>query len=476
MAIGMQDNPLTSDEPARVAEQLLYTEFLTDTNQPGLWNRDGILYMWDQLGSRWQMVSEEEIRQELWRLLKDAMVQEERGEIIHLKRYKPTRQKLGDVLDAMNAFCQLRLPKVPGWLNGKNIEGWDPDYVVAFDDKLVSVRGGTISTASRDENWFDPVTLPVPYRPDAACDRWLQCLDEWSSGDKVWKELLQRMMGYCLLPHTRHAKWFLLHGKVRAGKGTITKVIERLLGLHSYFGTTLFNLSNSHGLEGLQAARVLCVNEVSELDNREGEKCVQVLKSVVGQDRIDINPKMKAMIRNVRIEAVPIMVANEIPKLPNKGQGLSSKMIVLPFDISFAGKEDDHLIDKLEKEMEGIAAWALEGARKVEAETDPKGRFVMPERAEDSMRLYLHTNNPFDSFLSARFQQAPKGFVATKLIWDEWRDWLAVNKIKGVHVARNQIAVKIEQESSWPVRRYRPSGGTRGLAGMVLRKFKDDEA
>tara|TARA_Y100001951_G_C11130457_1_gene177951 strand:- start:59 stop:517 length:459 start_codon:yes stop_codon:yes gene_type:complete len=147
-------------------------------------------------------------------------------------------------------------------------------------------------------------------------------------------------------------------------------------------------------------------------------------------------------------------------------------MLVLPFDVTFEGREDFDLIDTLNKELPGIAAWAIQGAHRLENEPDPRLRFPMPERAEDSVKLYHIQNNPYDHFLEERFIRNPKGFVATEMVWQQWIDWLEVNGVRGVHVPRNQIALQIESQSSWNVSRHRPSADSkRGLRGMSLRRI-----
>jgi len=244
-----------------------------------------------------------------------------------------------------------------------------------------------------------------------------------------------------------------------------------LLGRDAFMNSSLDDLSNDFGLDGLEHSRVLCISEVSELDGREGEKATRVLKNIIGQDPVTVNVKYKRQMRNVVVNAAPIVQANEIPTLPNKGRGLSSKMLVLPFDVSFEGKEDAYLIDTLIGELEGIAAWCVEGAIKLENDDD---RFPLPSRASDTIQMYHLQNNPFDYFLEERFIRKEGGFVATDLLWMQWKDWLKSNSIKNLHVARNQLSIKIETQSSWTVHRYRPHGGKRGLKGLSLRKSFED--
>ena len=278
-------------------------------------------------------------------------------------------------------------------------------------------------------------------------------------------------MGYCLMNHRRHAKWLLMYGKVRSGKGTISRVLQKLLGRDAFMNSSLDDLSNDFGLDGLEHSRVLCIGEVSELGGREGERATRVLKNIVGQDPLTVNIKFQRQKRNIVVNAAPIVQANEIPQLPNKGRGLSSKMLVLPFDISFEGKEDPYLIDTLSGELKGIAAWAVEGAVKLENSRD---KFSCPTRAKDTMQMYHLQNNPFDYFLEERFIKSEGGFVATDLLWIQWNDWLKKNEVKKLHIPRNQLSIKIETQSSWVISRYRVHGGKRGLKGLSLRKSFED--
>ena len=113
-------------------------------------------------------------------------------------------------------------------------------------------------------------------------------------------------------------------------------------------------------------------------------------------------------------------------------------MLVLPFDVSFEGKEDVYLINTLMGELEGIAAWAVEGAIKLENDGN---RFPKPSRSEDTVKMYHLQNNPFDYFLEERFIRNADGFVATDLLWMQWKEWLKSNSIKNLHVARNQLSI-----------------------------------
>jgi phage/plasmid-associated DNA primase len=189
-----------------------------------------------------------------------------------------------------------------------------------------------------------------------------------------------------------------------------------------------------------------------------------------------VNVKHQRQQRNVLVNAAPMLQSNEIPVLPNKGRGLSGKMLVLPFEVSFEGREDLNLEDRLEEELQGIAMWAAWGARRLLSSELDK-RWPIPTAAQDAVRLYHLQNNPFDAFLGARFVQRKDGFVANEILKDQWEDWLESNKIR-LHVPANMLFVKMCQESSWGLRQTRlaeSQGHHRGLVGLTLRRNQEDE-
>ena len=465
MTVGTQDAPLTSVEPMKVADSLLRGVFRTPSGKQGLWAFRGDFYQW--YGDCWERREHEWVEDLCWKELEDAHYQDMGADgLPRIRRLAPNKQKIDNIIRGLAARVRIPHSNIPLWLKDPSK---DAGSVIAFQDLLVDAKTGEIT--ERTEDWFDPVVLPINYNPGAECPRWMQCLKEWGNDDPEWSMLLMRWMGYCLMNHRRHARWLLMYGKVRSGKGTIGKVLQTLLGRDAFMNSSLDDLSNDFGLDGLEHSRVLCISEVSELDGREGEKATRVLKNIIGQDPVTVNVKYKRQMRNMIINAAPIVQANEIPTLPNKGRGLSSKMLVLPFDVSFEGKEDPYLIDKLLSELEGIAAWATQGAIDLEAEDD---RFPLPSRAGDAVQMYHLQNNPFDYFLEERFIRRETGFVATDLLWLQWKDWLKTNSIRNLHVARNQLSIKIETQSSWVLRRHRPHGGKRGLKGLSLRKSFED--
>lgn len=474
--VGSVEKPLIAGDAMEAARGFVKAQFTSTHGLQGIYLVKDEYWVWTK--GKWVVTDKQWVVDLCWHYLDKLHVSKGRED---MEPYKPSNEKVGNVMRALDSLIRFKFEKTPTWLGGDSPV--DVNSTIAFEDVLIdikaSVEQGMIVSHPRDEHWFDTVVVPVVWNPTATAPRWEQALHEWSGSDPLWEALLQRWFGYVLMSTRKYAKWLLLYGKIRGGKGSIARVMRALLGETGFFGTTLDNMSGEFGLDGVQNARVMDVSEVNELDAKSGEKAARIIKNMVGQDSIPINIKNIRQIRNVIVAAAPMVEANEIPKLPNKGRGLSGKMLVLPFDHSFEGKEDFHLDEKLLAELQGIARWAVEGAIKLEMEAEPQKKWVMPARSQDAIKMYHLANNPFDSFLENRFIKNQNGFVSTEVVWQQWLKWLETNQVK-VSIPRDQITRRILAESSWNVRRSRPAqGGPRGLAGMSLKpeylKEEDDE-
>ena len=465
MSNATQPAVLASQEPMQVARYLLNTRFSTPNSRNGLWFWRGNFYEW--YGERWQQRDREWVESAIWMSLENTTFSQPTNTGTRQVRYAPNIPKVQGVMRALQAVQTLPHEKAPVWLTAPQTK--TTRTLVSFSDTILDAKTG--DRFSRDETFFDPSVLPCNFEPGAKCPTWHKCLEEWSGGDAEWSRLLQRMFGYCLLPHRDYAKWFLMYGKIRGGKGTIMTILKALLG-EGYMGTCLEDIAGQFGLWGIEQARVMAINEVSEISNREGEAACRVLKSIVGKDPISINRKFEQPLRNVVVDAVPIMQSNEIPRLPNKGLGLSGKMVLLPFTVSFAGRENYRLAEQLLNELPGIAYWAWQGARAVEEESDPKQKFPMPERSLALIDEYHTVNNPIDEFLGACFEAKEGSFVASEALYSKWEDWSRGLRVPPL--SKNQLIYRVVEGSTWDIARARiGTKRTRGLRGLALRPQTD---
>lgn len=470
------NNPLSTLKPCKsleyfpVAMALLQSQWLTPAKRQGLVVHDGNLYEWH--GNSWVPRTFDDLTCKVRLLLAKSIwikVSIVQGQPMETEeRVYPSNNMVKEVADALWDICRSQFRSIPCWLDGGRDKPL-PSRCIAFDDVIVDIAGSTLDnivTLPRDETWFDAGHIAASFDPNAPAERFEQCLREWGGDDPEWTELLLRELGYNLMAHRDYQRWFLHYGKIRGGKGTISHILRTLMGVKWMAGDPE-TITNTHGLQGYERARNVTFGELYDMDKGAGAKAGSLIKKIVGRSEVTINPKNKAQELNKIIDAVVTVESNEVPKLPNKGQGLSGKMIVVPFDHSFVGKEEYGLADRLvREELPGIAAMLVKAAIRLEREEDPKKKFVMPERAVEVLERYELLNNGADHFLRWGFVRKDTGWVSHKLIKARYMEWVKKAKIKAM--PDTKIIQWLIDESTWNLNRHRTSD-QRGLKGLSLR-------
>lgn len=320
--------------------------------------------------------------------------------------------------------------QMPFWVGGAQPFA-DVDDVIAFNNGLFDLQTGTITRHS--PKWCSTVCLPFDYDPLADCPRWLAFLDEVFEGDAHRADLLGEWMGYCMTWDISQQKALLMYGPPRSGKGTTLGVIERLVGDH-FTGYSLDRLVSSFGLSDLRNKLVAGVGELELNGNKEKTRIVERFKSITGGDRVSVEEKYNPLAASERIYARFVIATNSMPNLKDASGAMLSRLLVLPFQRSFLGKEDTALIDKLTEELPGIANWAMTGLKRLRA----AGQFTTSKISTEAQREFGIVSAPVREFVLARLVVAPTlnpgwlppanthedaTFLPTEGIYTEYKDW-----------------------------------------------------
>lgn len=461
-----------SVEPLKLAEQFIKDQFPTPGGGKGLWTyQDGVLE-WSK--GRWAKRDLPWLHTAVAQWLKDASVTKRDSEGKEFfQRVAPTVKMVEEVAKAVLWMAQGGWKELPTW---KDTQGAPPLGVcVGFQDKVVGLGGEVLE---RGENWVDTVVLPCDWDEGAKCPVWERCLEQWSEGDPLWVELLERWLGYTLVSDRGLGRWMLMKGKIRGGKGTIARLMKHLLGAEHVFWATTRQLRGSFGLDGIQNARSVVIPEVKEMSRGEGEELAQIIKMIVGLDGVTVDIKFQPSLKGLVPKTTVTVMANEIPLLPDKGEGVSGKMLVLPFTQSFKGREVFDLDEQLKGEAAGISLRLIRAAQRLYGEKDPGKKWPVPAQAGEMYKEYVVTNNVYRGFLEARFIEQRDGFVPGWLIKNLWWDYLKVNRLSRARlVPENHLLRTLEQESGWfgVVRGRKPGTGERGLKGIGVRAEYQDE-
>jgi putative DNA primase/helicase len=236
------------------------------------------------------------------------------------------------------------------------------------DRWLLNVEDGTLNLHTgelrphRREDLISKLA-PVHFDPAARCPRWDRFLAEIFAPHPDIVPFIQRAVGYSLTGDTREECLFLLHGPGgRNGKGTLLKTFAIALG--DYAGTADFSAfvqrRDDAGPRD-DIANMRGKHFVSAQESREGAPLAEsLLKWLTGGDLV----RARRLYEN-SFEFDPSwkiwLSTNHKPVIHGTDAAIWSRIKLVPFAVSFLGREDKTLKTALLGELPGILNWAIEG-------------------------------------------------------------------------------------------------------------------
>ncbi len=211
-------------------------------------------------------------------------------------------------------------------------------------------------------------------------------------------DLLQEVIGSVLIGlMAKFEKVVLLKGPGRSGKGTVMKIIESMLPEEVRSAVTPFRWDSEYYLANLAGKRV---NVVGELPDDEPIPA-SYFKTVTGRDTLTgRHPGGRPF--NFKNEAAHIFNTNHFVYTKDHTEAFYTRWILLEFRNSRIGREDEQVTDLakqiIEKELSAVMAWALQGAKRLQA----RGYFPTTKVQTKLMTQWRHRTNTLLEFLLDR--------------------------------------------------------------------------
>lgn len=326
-------------------------------------------YRWS--GTNWRESSATSVRSWLYEQTKAAVCLNAKGDPVP---WAPDRAKISNLLDAM-AMVTVYRP-----------DDEEPCRVIACRNGVLDLDKRNLS--EHHPRLFNMYSLPFDYDPAAECPTWKNFLDEVLPDDTEAQEFLQEWFGYVISGRTDLQKMASLVGPKRCGKGTIARVLIKLLGQEVTASPTLGQMSSNFGEEDL-LGKSLAIMSDARWDEPRVSSAVAALLAIVGEDSRTVARKNRTSWDG-KLDARFMVMSNESPKFADASGALAGRMIHIQFHTSFYGREDITLSDRLFLELSGILNWALDGLDRL----TKRGRFVSPTSGlgvDDEVR---ETSNP----------------------------------------------------------------------------------
>ena len=329
--------------------------------------------------------------------------------------FRPTRNRVSDILDALRAITHLDLRYAPPcWLDNPDN---DASNFIPVANGLYDIR--KFKLWSPTPMFFSTTGSPVKYIPNAPSPRvWYEFLDSLWPTDDESKATLQELMGLLLTGDTSYQKIFLLVGPKRAGKGTIAWVTKEMLGHDNVAGPTLSSLAEHFGLQALTEKSVAIFGD-AKLSGRADQGIItERLLTISGEDSVTIDRKFREPWTG-KFTTRFFIHSNELPRLNDNSGALLGRFIVLTLERSFLGQEDRHLKKKLQAELPGILCWAIEGLHRLQK----RGHFIQPKSAIEAIDELYDLTSPLTAFLDDKCQIGAGNIISCQRLYDAWCSW-----------------------------------------------------
>lgn len=421
----------------------------------------GLLLEWRDNRYRW--IEDQAIKHRLQSWLHSALryqLKRRTGEM-ELVDFESNPATVKAALESIQTFTHLPATTVaPSWL-GDHCDS--PSAVEILPCKTLSLHIPTCRVLPATPALFTINALDFDYdrEPDAP-ELWVKFLEQLWGDDLESVQLLQEWFGYCLTADTSQQKMMLLVGPRRSGKGTIGRILTRLVGPANVVGPTTSSLAGTFGLQALINKSVAIVSD-ARFRGANVSTVIERLLCISGEDTLTIDRKYLGAV-SMKLPTRFMFLTNELPRLADVSTALAGRFLVLRLTRSFFGREDPTLTDRLVAELPGILLWAIDGWKRLRQ----RGWFMQPESAEDAVRDMEDLGSPVGAFVRERCTVGP-GHRA----WldDLYRGWKAWCEQDGRTAVSNKQTFGRDLTAAVPgVKRRRGTGMVAFYEGIALRE------
>lgn len=316
---------------------------------------------------------------------------------------KATKKLCSEVLPEvkrMSACDKAGEVSMPFWKNPRPSDP-HPTRVIAFRNGLLDVdrylEGRDDALSSHDFRWISTSCLPFDFSPSAVCPGWIRYMEDALEGDADRIACLQEWAGYCLTPDNSRQRFMVTKGPSGSGKSVFAEVLEQMVGVSNSTAFDIGDFGTRFGPAKLFGKSLAIIGEADVSGRSDKVMIVGKLKNVTGNDPVSLEWKNVRDMPSVRLHSRFHICCNSFPVLPDSTNALDRRMLVVPFNRQVLDP-DPTFVQKLLPELPGIAMWALEGLRRLNA----NDKFTESALGRQEIASISRDNNHTLSFLQER--------------------------------------------------------------------------
>jgi putative DNA primase/helicase len=297
-------------------------------------------------------------------------------------------------------------------------DGWDIDpWLLAASNGVIDLRTGVLRDGRREDRIT--MTTAVAYDPEARSTRWDGALRSILPTDDTI-HFFQAAMGYSATGDMRRDCWFLGQGSGRNGKGTLLHPVRRALGDYAAeLPAAVFDARRDgapYDLAILPGKRLVVSSESGDMIKIHHDR----IKQITGGDPIRAANKYEKSF-----EFQPVcklwLSANRKPRVSDDSPAFWARVMLVPFPVSFVGREDRALRPDLESDpahQAAILAWVVRGAVRYHHEGLEPSSTIRSATAQ-----YEQECDPLADFLADACELEPASEIGAAELYEHYKLW-----------------------------------------------------
>ena len=294
------------------------------------------------------------------------------------------------------------------------------------DPHLLNTPAGTLDLSTGRTHPCSPDDLLTkvtgcPHHPGAISAPWDAFLAA-TLPDVDVRAFLQRVVGLALVGKVIEHVLPILTGTGRNGKGTFVRTVAAALGSYAieaepdlFMARERAHPTGQLDLRGVRLATCQETDDGRRLD-------VAAVKRLTGGDTIRAR-RMRQDFIEFAPSHLPFLITNHLPKVPADDPALWARLLVIPFDQSFLGREDRGLEDRLSADLPAVLAWAVAGWDDYRR----RGRLDPPAAVSEATSTYRVSNDAVAAFIDDACLLNPHMHVVSADLWNAWETWCHAN-------------------------------------------------
>lgn len=307
------------------------------------------------------------------------------------------------------------------------------------------------------------------YDPNATCPQWETFMSQvFPDRHPEMMTFYAQWFAYCLMPHSKAHKFIIQQGGGRNGKGVINEILQSIIGSNLCSYTSIEHLDEtSFMLKSICGKLVNIANEIKSHTKINDA----TIKTIAAGERVQCNVKCAD---SIQFAATTKMVFNTNHTLTSQDRtrAFMSRAIIIPFEVSFEGREDTGLTEKLKTELSGILNMMIRYGKQL---VDDNYRFIGQDEIV-AISMEAHTEaDPVYQFLASHLFWGiadNKPCVTNQEIYKEYQTYMkntggnAVSMVKFMTELRAKVpCLKSDKNYNYK--------GDRAVRQVILRREFD---